>query len=399
MNEQQLTAPGIQAPEDPIEALRRALEELGGEPAVLEVWRVESVGRGAGPQEWLEDFPFDYGSVNEGLSVMRARLRDKHRGGQFKLVVRDDGGGYRINKTIRVERQPEAVQQAPAVQPLAGLAELFARMDANAQAAAERVERILAAMVEKKTGADDFDTQLERMTKMQALFGQGKKDDLFDAIEKVEKLKEVFGAGEDGGWPALAREVAPEIFGLIRDLRDGGDADGDDEEEEPDDAESERREAIKKALGGFTAHMVKAARMKVAPDVAAGFALRAVKKPEGLVKFCQKENATGLLCEVAPELVPFAGWVERVRGEIVKAGSRRLTAPPVEKPAGASNANDAGLDTERAGGRAGDAAKNAGHRRAVKATANGTAAGGESGAAGAGKKLRGRGRAAAQTGT
>lgn len=389
------TAADPAGPDELVARLAAALSVVEESELAIEVYRTEGIGRGrVGPWEWLEDYRIDGAPVVEVLADIRRRLRDLHGGGEFRLVIRDPNkpGGYLLNAGLKVKRQPETSRKEQRQDDGNGmLLAMIERMDARAAAAEERFLQALEKIAKPAEQVRTLDEDIERLTRLQTAFGGG-KGDIFDAVEKVEKLKQVLGGGGDSDpWAKLAGEVVPDLIGLARDVLDGGgEVDEEDEEPEGDDGEDAQTKQLRKALAGFTGKIHQAARMRMAPDAVAKLALQGVKNAQALVRFCRKENATALLLQAAPELVKFAGWVEQVRGEIVRAGSVASTAalPPGSAKTGAGNADGAVSDTERRGRSAGNAATHAGDGGGGKAPAGGAGTGGGAGAEPAGKGLR-----------
>lgn len=391
---------------DQVAAIERALAPLADLAVAIEIHREAASGRGArGGWEWLEDYELEGEPITEVLAAIRRRLRDVHGGGAFRLVVRNPAkpGQLLLNQGLRIKRTD--IPQLQQKQEENGLAALLVKLDENAARRAEESERRFAALVEKLAQpagqVGGLEQQLDLLVKVKAAFGapDTKASDPLEMLDRVlsirDKVTAITGDGASDPWAKLAGEYAPEVLGLLRDMVAGG------EEEEGEEApeEGEQENALAQRLAGFTGQMVKAARMNVDPATAASVALRAVKKPAALVRFCAKPDAAGLLCEAAPELVRFAGWVERVRVEVVKQGRAALPKPAAtpmaaaeEKPGG----DDAGKDAKRAGRNAGDAAPDAGTGGTGKAAGNRARASGKADGKPAAKGLPRRGGSASR---
>lgn len=371
---------------DQLAAIERALAPLADLSLDIEIHREAASGRGArGGWEWLEDYPLDGEPIVDALAAIRRRLRDVHGGGAFRLIVRDPAkpGQWLLNQGLRIKRTD--VQPTQPRQDESGLAALLVKLDENAARRAEESERRFAALVERlaqpAAQAGGLEQQLDLLVKVKAAFGSpdAKASDPLEMLDRVlsirDKVTAITGDGASDPWAKLAGDYAPEVLGLLRDMVAGG------EEDEGEEPETEQPESeLANRLESFTGQMLKAARMNVDPATAARVALGAVKRPAALVRFCAKPNAAGLLCEASPELVRFAGWVERVRVEVVKQGRKALPKPaaaPVAAEEGKPGGDEAGKDAKRAGRDAGNAAADAGTGGAGKAARNRARPGGK----------------------
>lgn len=366
------------APEDQVERLTQAMAQFAqGDVVEIELYRVIGSGRGAnGEHEFLESMPWDTADgrgIGEVIREVQNHLRDQHGGGRFRLQVRDDKTGQlRMNQAASVVRRATPPVSAA---PENSMTTLLTQLAADRRADAERLERLLSGL---QPPAVSEDALLDRMVRYKTLFGGNDKGtDLLDALDKVMGIRERFdnfGAPPTDPWAELLRDFGPDLMAAMR--GDGGAVDV--AELPPAD------DAIRQQVSGFAVMLLRGAEGKVTPEQAAQFALGKMQSKAALLRFCQNEKATGLLCEVEPKLTRHVVWLEKVRAAVMKAGTPKLE--------GDHRANDAGKDTGRTSGRGGNPEKNAKTGRSIKEKKSDQVGGTKTGRAIGSKGLPGRSR-------